>query len=117
MNLPKLPAETSTFLWGAFLGAVALAFIGFTWGGWVSGGTAEKQAASRAEAAVVAALSPICVAQFKSGPKAQASMAALQQTDSWKQGDYVSKGGWATMPGTTEPNAQVAFACAAALTQ
>lgn len=117
MNIPSLPADTSTFVWGAAAGAVALTFVGFTWGGWVTGGTAEKQAATRADTAVVAALSPICVAQFQGGPKAQASLAALKGTDTWKQSDYVSTGGWATMPGTTEPNAQVAAACAAALTK
>lgn len=116
MNIPKLPAETKPFLWGAAAGAIALAFVGFNWGGWVTGGTAEKLAASRAGVALVAALTPICVSQFQRSPKAQASLAALKETKSWEQGDYVSKGGWATMPGSTaEPNRDVATACAEAL--
>ena len=42
MNIPKLPAKTSPFLWGALAGAIALAIVGFNWGGWVTGGTSEN---------------------------------------------------------------------------
>ena len=43
-------------LWGAVAGAIALAIVGFTWGGWVSAGTAKAQA----DAAGWTALLPIC---------------------------------------------------------
>ena len=116
MNVPKLPADTSPFLWGAATGAVALAIVGFGWGGWVTGSTAERNAGARADAATVSALSPICVTQFQASPKARASLATLKATNSWEQAEYVSKGGWATMPGsTTEPSREVAAACAQAL--
>ena len=112
----KLPAETTPFLWGATAGAIALAIVGFGWGGWVTGGTAEKIASGRAEEATVSALTPICVAQFRTSAKAQANFAALKKVSTWERGDYVGKGGWATMPGSTaEPNGQVAAACAEAL--
>jgi hypothetical protein len=116
MNLPKLPIETKPFLWGAAAGAVALAITGFTWGGWVTGATAERLADARADAAMVAALTPICVTQFQASARAGASLAALKEVQSWEQAEYVSKGGWATMPGgKEEPNREVAAACAAAL--
>ena len=115
MNVPSLPAQTTPFLWGAVSGAIALSIIGFSWGGWVSGGTAERLAAARADAATVAALSPICVTQFETSPKARASLAALRATNTWEQADYVRTGGWATMPGSSEPNRDVAQACAEAL--
>ena len=116
MNLPKLPIETKPFLWGAAAGAVALAIAGFSWGGWVTGATAERLAGARADAATVAALVPICVTQFQANARAGASLAALKQVQSWEQAEYVSKGGWATMPGSKEePNREVAAACAAAL--
>ena len=116
MKLPKLPAKTEPFLWGAAAGAIALAIVGFNWGGWVTGGKAEQLAGARADQAMLATLTPICVAQFRKDPKARASLAALKETDSWKQSDYVSEGGWATMPGSTaEPDRQVASACAEVL--
>jgi hypothetical protein len=117
MNMPKLPAETRPFLWGAVAGAIALAVFGFNWGGWVTGGTAEKLAGTRADEVLVAALTPICVAQFRGSVKAQASLAALKETKTWEQAEYVQNNGWATMPGSkaAEPNRQVAQACAEAL--
>jgi alpha/beta superfamily hydrolase len=116
MTLPKLPAETSPFLWGAALGAVTLAIAGFTWGGWVGAAAAERLAAERADKATVSALTPICITQFRASAKAGASLLALKATSTWEQADYVSKGGWATMPGSTgEPLRAVAEACADAL--
>lgn len=116
MNFPKLPVETTPFLWGAAMGALALAIIGFAWGGWVTGATAEQMAGARADAAIVASLAPICVTQFQKGPEAQDRLAKLKEINSWEQGDYVSKGGWATMPGAGgEPIRDVAVACAETL--
>ena len=112
----RLPADTSPFLWGAAAGATALAFVGFGWGGWVTGGTAERLAAARTETALVTALTPICVTQFQASPRARASLVTLKATNTWEQGEYVSKNGWATMPGSTaEPIREVAAACAEAL--
>jgi hypothetical protein len=116
MNIPTLPTQTTPFLWGAAAGAIALAIVGFNWGGWVTGGTAERLAGGRADAAVVSALTPICVAQFQKSADASASLAALKATQGWEQANYIGKGGWATMPGSTgEPSREVAAACADAL--
>jgi hypothetical protein len=116
MNIPKLPAQTTPFLWGAAAGAIALAILGFNWGGWVTGSTAEQLATRRADAATVSALAPICVAQFQQSANASASLAALKATQGWEQANYIGKGGWATMPGSTGgPNRDVAAACAEAL--
>jgi len=102
---------------GRGAGAFALAFVGFNWGGWVTGGSVEKLAGARADAAIVSSLTPICVARFRASDKAPANFAALKEIKiSWEQADYVGKGGWATMPGSTaEPNREVATACAEAL--
>jgi alpha/beta superfamily hydrolase len=109
----KFPANTETFLWGAAAGAVALAIVGFSLGGWVTAGTAQERMRTSAQEAVVASLTPICVAQFRKDPQAKASLATLKQTDHWKQAGYVSEAGWAKMPGsTTEPDIDVAQACA-----
>lgn len=116
MNIPRLPAQTTPFLWGAVAGAIALAIFGFNWGGWVTGSTADRLARVSGDAATVSALTPICVAQFQQSANASASLAALKATQNWEQANYVGKGGWATMPGSTgEPNREVAAACAEAL--
>jgi alpha/beta superfamily hydrolase len=112
----KIPASTEPFLYGAAAGAIALAIIGFNFGGWVTGATAKERASARVDLATVELLAPICVAQFQKGPEAKARLATLMGTDRWDQSDYVSKGGWATMPGSSaEPNRDVAEACAKTL--
>ena len=112
-----LPSEVKPALWGAAGGAVALAIIGFGYSGWVLGDTASKNAKMAAEKAVVAALAPICVDKFRQQAGAAANLVELQKVNSWQQGSHIEKGGWATLPGSNEPNAAVARACAELLGQ
>jgi hypothetical protein len=113
----KIPIETKPTLWGIAGGAIALAIVGFTWGGWTTGGKAEATAAIRANDAVVVALAPVCVDKFQHAGDATANLAALKKVESWQQGDFVEKGGWATVPGTnsSERVSAVAKACAVLL--
>ena len=114
----KIPVETKPLLWGIVGGALAMAFVGFTWAGWVTGSKAESTAAQRAKDAVVVALAPICVDKFKHAGDAAANSATLKKTDAWSQAEFVEKGGWATVPGPDNPDqvSAVAKACAALLT-
>jgi hypothetical protein len=89
--------------------------VGFSWLGWVPGGTAERMAVERANAAVVVALTPACVSRFMQQPNAAAKLKELQAVDSWKQREFVEAGGWATSSGDAAPNSDVASACAAQL--
>jgi hypothetical protein len=92
--------------------------IGFSWGGWMTGGTADKLAAERADTAVVAALTPICVEKFLQNRDATANLAVLQKISSnWEQGEYLQKGGWATQPGASSADYHLARACAEKLVQ
>lgn len=112
----KIPAMTEPFLWGFGAGALALAVIGFNWGGWVTNATAMENSAARVEQAKVEMATTICVARFQKAPDAKASLAALMAKDRWDQSEYVSEGGWATMPGSSaEPDFDVAEACAKTL--
>ena len=110
----KIPVETKPALWGIAGGAIGAAIVGFSWGGWVTGGTAEADAAQRANSAVVVALAPVCVERFRTAGDAAANLAALKKVDAWSQGDFVEKGGWAAMPGSkaSEQVSAVAKACA-----
>jgi hypothetical protein len=113
----KIPIETKPVLWGVVGGAIGLAVIGFSWGGWTTAGKAEAAAQTRADEAVVAALAPMCVDRFRLAGDAPAQLAELRKADSWTQGEFVEKGGWATLPGThPAPRVTaVARACAALL--
>jgi hypothetical protein len=111
-NIMQTPEWLKPGLYGAACGAVALAVIGFSWGGWVTGGTARTMAADQSKAEVVSALSLICVDQSKRDPQLAERVAAIKTASSWNRGDLVLKNGWATMPGTAEGNSQVAKDCA-----
>jgi hypothetical protein len=120
MQVPSILQGESLkrLLQGIVIGAVASMVIGFSWGGWMTGGTAVKLADERANTAVVAALTPICVEKFLQNSDAKANLAVLQQISSnWGQGDYLEKGGWATRPGASSPDYQLARACAEKLAQ
>ena len=110
----KIPVETKPALCGIAGGAIGAAIVGFSWGGWVTGGTAEADAVQRANSAVVVALAPVCVEKFKTATDAAANLAALKKVDAWSQGDFVEKGGWAGAAGSKAPEqvSAVAKACA-----
>jgi hypothetical protein len=120
MQVPSiLRGESRTrLLQGIATGAIASMVIGFSWGGWMTGGSASKLAAERADTAVVAALTPICVEKFLQNSDAKANLAILQKISSnWEQGQYLEKGGWVTQPGATSSDYHLARACAEKLVQ
>ncbi len=108
MNIPEWLKPA---LYGAAAGAVALAIVGFSWGGWVTGGAAKQMAANQAKLEVVAALVPICAQQSKQDPQVVDTLAQLRDAGSWQRSDMLMKAGWATMPGSSDPNRDVARAC------
>ena len=108
------PTKTVVF-WACMASVVLTMIIGFSWGGWVTGGTARTTAANMAHDAVVTRLAPICVVQSGRDPARAVKLVALKEESSWQRGEYVGKQGWATMPGEKEPDSRVAQACATLL--
>jgi hypothetical protein len=98
-------------VWGAIIGSVATMIVGFSWFGWVLQTTAERMAQERSNTAVVAALSPSCVARFMAEPNATVKLAELKKIDSWRQREFIEAGGWATPRGQGAANSAVAEAC------
>ena len=90
-------------LQGAAVGAIATIFVGFYWGGWSLGSTADKMAKERSDLAVVAALAPVCADKFRALPDAEAKKVALSKVDSWKrQGEFPKE--FVTLPGESYPS-------------
>lgn len=98
--------------WGIVVGAVGIMILGFAWGGWVLGSTAERMAKDHADSAVTAVLVPICVDRFMGQADATVKLAEFQRSASWQQSQVIEKGGWATATGSKDPNAAVARVCA-----
>lgn len=100
--------KKSIVFWIA-IGAIALAvFLGFTRGGWMT----ASGASTMSQTAVVERLTAICVAQFNAGPQRAQKLAELKATSRYQRDNYVSDEGWATMPGETAPDNEVAVLCA-----
>jgi hypothetical protein len=119
MEMPAiLKGESLTRLaQGAAVGAVVTMIIGFNWGGWVLGKTAETNATQRVNAALVQAYGPVCIERFKHQPNVEVKWAELTKIDTWRRDAYIKESGFATPPGSTLPNQAVADACAEALSK
>jgi len=106
-------------VWGLIIGAVVLSIIGFGWGGWVTGGTAQRTVEEATEKAVVDRLAPICVLQFNQDPEKDKKLEELKKLSSYgtERDNFVEKQGWATMPGEKEPDSKVADECARRLVE
>jgi hypothetical protein len=113
----NLPTWTKPSIVGAIVGAIAITVVGFGWGGWLTAGKADVAADTRANAAVVAALLPICIQQADQDPAFVARRANLEGAPSYQRSTMVMEAGWATMPGTTDANQRLARACAEQLLQ
>ena len=114
--MPQMPQWIKPVLWGAVTGSVVTMIIGFSYGGWTTSSTTARLAKVQADAAVTTALVPLCIAKAKADGATVKRMGELEAlTSSYDQRDFVTKVGWATVPGSDDPNRDVAEACAAAL--
>lgn len=111
----KKPIWLTPVLCGATVGAIVLATVGFGWGGWVTGLSADKMAAAQARLEVVDALTPICLVQAQEDPDYASKLAALKAANQYERSGVFTRTGWATMPGATEADRRVADACLAKL--
>jgi hypothetical protein len=109
---------SKTMLFWSCAGSVAVALVlGFTWGGWVTGGTAREMAATAGDASRYELASVICVEKFLAAPDAQAQLTELKGiSSSYRQRQFIEAGGWAVMPTKDTAARQSAELCAKVLT-
>lgn len=98
-------------VYGAVMGAIAVMVVGFSWGGWMTGGGANELAADRAHDEVIAALVPICLQISQDDPDRTAKLATITDATIYKRRDAVMAAGWATIPGAEAPDRDLAQAC------
>lgn len=98
--------------WSALGGAIVLTFVGFNYGGWVTGGTAAAMAKEVAADSVAERLGSICVAQFNRDTEKDQKLKEIMGKDTWDVGRYIEKQSWAIMPGEDKADSNVADSCA-----
>jgi hypothetical protein len=111
----KTPEWLKPGIYGAAIGAVVVGIVGFTWGGWVTGGTANDRATAMSRSDVVAAMVPVCLDMSRTDPDRAAKLAAIREATTFRRREALMDAGWATMPGAEAPDRDIALACLASL--
>ena len=102
-------------IYGALIGAAVVSIGGFTWGGWVTGGTANDRAMAMARDDVVTALVPVCLDMAQSDPDRLAKLEVIREARTYQRRTAVMEAGWATVPGAETPDRDIAQACLVSL--
>ena len=109
----QAPTWLKPAVMGAIVGGIATMIVGFNYGGWYLRSSAETLAHKESNAAVLAALVPVCISQSQADPEGATKLKAFGAIkSSCEQRDFVMKAGWATMPKADGPNQDLASACA-----
>lgn len=99
------------WFWSCVICAAAVPAIGFGAAGWVTQGSATQMASDAADQAQAKLVAGFCVNRFEASADAAAELATLKKTDDWKRDDFITQGGWVTLPGTKQPVADAADLC------
>jgi hypothetical protein len=104
-------ASKTQVFWACALSVVGTLIIGFTWGGWVTGGTLNQRSAQAASEARAQLVATMCVERFGKAADATARLATLKTTSSWAQDRFLEEGGWVTPPGSANAVSGAAAIC------
>src|SRR5690606_15895568 len=102
-NLAQYRPTKTVWLWSSVGVAALTMIVGFTAGGWVTGGTATERAQASTEQAVATLAANICANRFLAAPDATHQVTLLKEVDSWKQDSFIEEGGWVTFANMKEP--------------
>jgi hypothetical protein len=96
---------SKTVLFWSCAGSVAVAMVvGFSWGGWTTGGSAQEMAKNSAAQARQELAAVVCVDRFMAAPDVGVQLAALKEiTSSYAQSKFVEEGGWAMIVPASTP--------------
>ncbi|EAV41250.1 hypothetical protein SIAM614_29226 [Stappia aggregata IAM 12614] len=100
---------------GVVIGAVTATTVGFSWGGWVTGGKADKMANKLSHNNVIAALVLVCVEKSRTDTLRANKLATIRETSAYQRRGALMETGWATLPGSETADRDLAEACLAEL--
>ena len=91
-------ASKTALFWSCAGSVIVATILGFSWGGWTTGGGAQAMADKAAASARQELAAVVCVDRFMAAPGAGDQLVALQEiTSSYAQSKFVEEGGWATI--------------------
>ena len=103
------------WFWSTVGAVVATMIIGFTFGGWTTGGSATAMAEKAARDARAKLVASVCVEKFTAQADAATKFAALKEASSWQRDKFIEDGGWAMLIGMEKSVPGAADACASQL--
>jgi hypothetical protein len=115
-ELQQAQVSKTTLLWSCVGSVIVALIVGFTVGGWVTGGTARQMEETAGQEARFDLASAICVERFMAAPDFREQLTELQAIDSsFRQRQFIEAGDWAIMPGRDAATRQAADLCARVL--
>lgn len=92
-------ASKAVLFWACAGSVIAATVVGFTWGGWVTGGSAQKMAENAAAQGRQEVAAVVCIDRFMAAPDVGVQLTALKAiSSSYQREKFVQDGGWAIMP-------------------
>lgn len=102
----------SLWVWSCAGSIAATMVVGFTVGGWVTGGTAQEMAENAVEETRAELVASVCVERFVDSTQFADQLASLKEADSWDRDGMIVDGGWVTLANMDEPVDDAADLCA-----
>ena len=97
-------ASKAVLFWACAGSVIVATVVGFSWGGWVTGGSAREMAEDSAAQARQELAAVVCVDRFMAAPDAGVQLTALQEiTTPRAQSKFVEDGGWAIIVPASSP--------------
>lgn len=98
---------------GAVAGGIVVAIVGFSWGGWVTGGSAQASALAAADASRTDLAAAICVQNFMAEDGARDRLIEFKELNRpIPQRNFIEAGDWAVMPDIDVAERPTATLCA-----
>lgn len=98
--------------WVAAGASVLTMVLGFTIGGWTTGGTAARMAAEARTTAQAELAAAVCAANFRQSPTAREAQAQLAGLTTMRQRQFVLDQPWGQVPGAEGVSRAAAELCA-----
>jgi hypothetical protein len=116
-NWNEYRPSKAVWFWSCIACVIATIILGFTWGGWVTGGTADEMVTTAREEGRAELAATVCVDRFMGASDAAVRLAELKEESTWQRDDFIEKGGWVTLAGLEEPVDGAAGRCAEQLAE
>jgi hypothetical protein len=92
-------ASKAALFWACAGSVIVATVVGFTWGGWVTGGSAQKMAENAAAQGRQEVAAVVCIDRFMAASDVGIQLTALKAiSSSYQREKFVQDGGWAIMP-------------------